>query len=286
MAGGRRSAGCCTRTSRPICADDLLVKTDRCTMANSLEARSPFLDRALDGVRRGAARRSEAARAGEPRSSCARRLPICCRRRSSAAARWVSACRSAPGSAANCATTCATAAAPGARYRDMLSGAFVEGSSPAIWPAAPISASSSGPSSASRGGCGCCRNGRHADAGFSQENLRPAHGVRARTADTGHRHVVRAIARAVGTTVAGRGSVGYLGAQQPGGAGLFAPDTRRAGYRPIASPPKPAAPASSSCWVRELNLRASGRQLSVGDAWTPGCGCWRRRACSTCWTDR
>lgn len=32
---------------RSYLLDDLLVKTDRCTMANSLEARSPFLDRAL-----------------------------------------------------------------------------------------------------------------------------------------------------------------------------------------------------------------------------------------------
>ena len=55
---------------------DLLVKTDRCTMANSLEARCPLLDTALIEYVAGAARRVQAATAAGPRRSCATRSPI------------------------------------------------------------------------------------------------------------------------------------------------------------------------------------------------------------------
>src|SRR5471032_3240478 len=47
---------------RSYLLDDLLVKTDRCTMANALEARSPFLDRQLTEY---AAGRSEERRVGK-----------------------------------------------------------------------------------------------------------------------------------------------------------------------------------------------------------------------------
>jgi asparagine synthase (glutamine-hydrolysing) len=47
MAGLTTLAAILHANFRSYLLDDLLVKTDRCTMANSLEARSPFLDTAL-----------------------------------------------------------------------------------------------------------------------------------------------------------------------------------------------------------------------------------------------
>ena len=57
------------------CPDDLLVKTDRCTMANSLEARCAVSRHGADRVRRHAAGQLEAATAAGPRRSSATRSP-------------------------------------------------------------------------------------------------------------------------------------------------------------------------------------------------------------------
>jgi asparagine synthase (glutamine-hydrolysing) len=108
-------------------ADDLLVKLDRCTMANSLEARSPFLDRALveyvaalpdrlkiDGSRTKAILR-EAFRDLVPAEIDARKkmgfgVPL---------GTWFR------GNLRDYMRE--TLLAPDARYREMLSGSFVEG---------------------------------------------------------------------------------------------------------------------------------------------------------------
>ena len=58
--------------------DDLLVKADRMSMANSLEARAPFLDRALIEYVAGLPDDYKLQRRARPRRSCARRLPIWC----------------------------------------------------------------------------------------------------------------------------------------------------------------------------------------------------------------
>ena len=109
-------------------ADDLLVKTDRCTMANSLEARSPFLDRELVEYVGGAARRSEAARPPDQGHTARRVRRSGAAGRSSAAARWASACRSDTWFRGELRDYMRDLLlAPGARYREMLSGAFVEG---------------------------------------------------------------------------------------------------------------------------------------------------------------
>ena len=96
-------------------------------MANSLEARSPFLDRELIEYVAALPDDLKLARDAKPRSSCAKRLPICCRRRSRAAARWVSASRSATWFRGELREYMRDVLlAPDARYRAMLYGAFVE----------------------------------------------------------------------------------------------------------------------------------------------------------------
>jgi len=96
MVAFPHSAGSCTRTSRPTC-HDLLVKIDRCTMANSLESALAVSRSPVDRIRRVAADRYSSPAAARRRSS-ARRSPIWCQRTSAAAARWALAYRLGAGS--------------------------------------------------------------------------------------------------------------------------------------------------------------------------------------------
>jgi asparagine synthase (glutamine-hydrolysing) len=108
-------------------ADDLLVKTDRCTMASSLEARSPFLDRdvieyvaALPDHFKLRGRRGKAIL----RDAFADLLPQAINRRGKMGfgvpvSTWFRGHLRE--------YMRALLLAPGARYREMLSGAFVEG---------------------------------------------------------------------------------------------------------------------------------------------------------------
>ena len=125
--------------------------------------------------------------------------------------------------------------APDARYRDMLSGAFVEAARrPAPVRRPRTSASSSGRSCASRRGCSGCPIGRAARdlsrvsrsrprsrrnapmLDFLKEFMRPSHmACMIVLADAGYRVALRAAARAMGTPVGrDRGRLLYR-AQQP-----------------------------------------------------------------------
>ncbi len=107
--------------------DDLLVKTDRCTMANSLEARCPFLDRELTEF---AARLPDGLKLRGQRTKVVLReafadlLPQAIDRRGKMGfgvpvGAWFR------GQLRD--YLCDRLLAPNARYRDMLSGPFVEG---------------------------------------------------------------------------------------------------------------------------------------------------------------
>ena len=82
--------------------DDLLVKTDRSSMAHSLELRVPFLDPSVAELRPGAADRATRSAASPRSACCGGRSPRCCRGRSSAAASRASRSRWPPGCGGRC----------------------------------------------------------------------------------------------------------------------------------------------------------------------------------------
>ena len=107
--------------------DDLLVKTDRCTMANSLEARCPFLDRELTEF---------AARLSDDLKLHGRRTKVILREAFADLLPPAIDRRGKMGFGVPVGTwfrgelrefVCDLLLAPNARYRDMLSGPFVEG---------------------------------------------------------------------------------------------------------------------------------------------------------------
>ena len=161
MAGRSTLEPGAPRQLHVVPADDLLVKTDRCTMANSLEARSPFLDRELieyaaglpDDLKLRGGRTKVILREAFPDL-----VPAAIDRRGKMGFgvpldTWFR------GELRDHMRDLLLA--PDARYRDMLSGAVRRSARrPASGRRASTSASSSGRSCASRSGCGGCRSGR------------------------------------------------------------------------------------------------------------------------------
>jgi asparagine synthase (glutamine-hydrolysing) len=158
--------------------DDLLVKTDRCSMASALEARSPFLDRelveyvaALPDAFKLDGRRTKAVL----RDAFADLVPADIER------------RSAPGSAVTCAITCRPCCSPPTRAiaRPFQARSW-SGSCAVMCPGRRTSVRSCGASSATSDGCSCCQAG-----GEERGPRQPRHRARLRWQERRDDHVAR-----------------------------------------------------------------------------------------------